>query len=148
MPDVTLGALKLALPPEFELQSAVFIGPADAGSSGDAALPGPIFQSSINVTTAEREIAPAQLVTYVAEQIKALGQLSQYKVIAREDIPTPKGAAILVHHRFEDEGTAVEQLQLYFAAPGTALIVTVTGPSPLPASMRDAHRAMLVDAVR
>jgi hypothetical protein len=116
---LAMGSLTLRLPSSFELQSAIVLAPVE---------PSAPHRSSINVIRTERPVPPAGLEQYVDEQIRGLSKLRAFKVLRRESPTFARGRAILLKHRFEDEGLAIAQLQLYVATEGESFVVTATTP--------------------
>jgi hypothetical protein len=137
--ELALGSLKLKLPSGFELQSAMVLAPIEASTS---------LRSSLNVVRTERPVPPAGLEQYVEEQIRGLSELRAFKILRRESPAFARGRAILLKHRFEDDGLAIGQLQLYVATGGESFVVTATTPEAELDRREQMYEQILVSALQ
>jgi hypothetical protein len=120
MDELVIAGLRLALPSGFRVASALCLGPQATSLQRQERRP------TFNVVCPEPAVDPARLAAHVDQQLEELKQLDRYSLVKREELPARTGKAILLRHRFQDEGLLFEQYQLYVATMATTVVLTAT----------------------
>src|SRR5688572_4822244 len=124
MRTLDLGDFRFSADEGFGVHTVVLRGPESSPVmvAGRAAT----FRPTVVIARSERPLADqAELEAFAEASVSVLRKLPGFQQVSRDLLVIPAGnPAALQRHRFQDEhGLKVEQLQLYVAQRGPALVI-------------------------